>query len=189
MVCTFLVCTIAVAGSHAQVCPNITIANSVKCMTGGYIYHLAAKYTDNTVPAQSMSGHNLFVIWPHNGQGHLGYTTYTNPKEYIDVWYNETITSSLAFSGTPKALCKNQTATYSIADNCGTSFTWTLPPGSKISGGSNTLTTSAKSVSITAPSPSNQHGTSPLLQNLKSHQPGYLFRPSEISVCNVRWAA
>jgi hypothetical protein len=53
-------------------------------------------------------------------------------------------------------MCNNQTAIFAISDVCGLTFNWTAPSGWSINGGGNTLSTTSKTVSITAGSGAGQ---------------------------------
>jgi hypothetical protein len=143
-ICVLLFSVVAEA-QFQQLCPTVPYTWG----PGGGLTPSFARYNDGSSPSSSFnpSTSQLTVTWPHNGDGFVAFVDVG-----VEIHIPFTILGSITFTSAPELFCNGQTQTYSVSDNCGTSFTWTAPAGWSINSGGNTLTTSSPTVSITAPS-------------------------------------
>lgn len=129
--------------AFSNACPNVP-KNYYPGPGASPVY---GRYNDGSYPTNVVNNGILTVTWPYEGAGYVVYQDIG-----IEIHIPETITSNFYFTSAPNVICNSQVLTYSINDDCGTSFSWVAPTGWSINGGGNTLVTSSKSVSITAPS-------------------------------------
>lgn len=152
-----------VANSYSAVnaCTNATSTYTDFCGGGSCSYYHDAYYSDGTVPTQWKSGGVLYVVWPHPGMGKIAIWVDTIIGWQTIIVGDVTITDCLNMS-TPTFLCSGNSRSFIVTDtNASTSYTWTVPSGWTINGGSNTLITSSTSVTIVVSNPST-HGYNPI---------------------------
>jgi hypothetical protein len=137
----------------ADVCVGSTITFAYEQGFEWYGYYHSPKNADGTIPPYYYSGNSLVVTYTVVGQGSV-LRDVTNPDGTTTFPYTVNVVNCLAIPSLPSVLCSGNVQSLSLTDTNGsTSYTWTAPSGWSLNGGSNTLTTSSTSVSVTVANP------------------------------------
>lgn len=136
----------------ADPCQGTTVFYPYEQGIGWFKIYTYAVNPDGSTPPQYHSGINnrdLTVTWDKAGTGTLYFYELMFDGSEYNLYQYVNVANCLSFSGIPVYACNNASLSLTLSDTNGSStYTYTVPSGWTINGGSNVLTTSSTSISV-----------------------------------------